>query len=83
MQACTARKLPGYPAINRMPPRPIPVVCRTQSEIDVEPPQLDDASQPLAEAWQQCLLQAGPAATALLKAAATDAAPAVDAKDAA
>lgn len=77
MQACTARKLAGYPAINRMPPRPIPVVCRTQSEIDVEPPQLDDASQPLAEAWQQCLLQAGPAATALLKAAATDAPPAL------
>lgn len=53
------------------------MVCRTQSEIDVEPPQLDDASQPLAEAWQQCLLQAGPAATALLKCAATDAPPAL------
>ncbi|WP_239684369.1 protoglobin domain-containing protein, partial [Stenotrophomonas maltophilia] len=43
----------------------------------MEPPQLDDASQPLAEAWQQCLLQAGPAATALLKCAATDAPPAL------
>lgn len=39
----------------------------------METPQLDDASQPLAEAWQHCLQQAGPAATALLKAAATDA----------
>ncbi len=53
------------------------MVCRTQSEIDVEPPQLDDASQPLAEAWQHCLQQAGPAATALLHAAATDAPPAL------
>jgi diguanylate cyclase len=76
-QPCIAHKLAGQPAINRAPPRPIPVVCRTQSEIDVEPPQLDDASQPLAEAWQQCLQQAGPAATALLHAAAADAPPAL------
>ena len=43
----------------------------------MESPQLDDASQPLAEAWQHCLQQAGPAATALLRAAATDAPPAL------
>ncbi|HCT27945.1 MAG TPA: diguanylate cyclase, partial [Stenotrophomonas sp.] len=43
----------------------------------MEPPQLDDASQPLAEAWQHCLQQAGPAATALLHAAAADAPPAL------
>ena len=43
----------------------------------MEPPQLDEASQPLAAAWQDCLLQAGPAATALLRAAATEAPPAL------
>ncbi|MEG0184487.1 MAG: GGDEF domain-containing protein, partial [Stenotrophomonas sp.] len=41
----------------------------------MDTPQLDEASQPLAQAWQHCLLQAGPAAAALLHAAAADAPP--------
>lgn len=41
----------------------------------METPQLDEASQPLAEAWQHCLLQAGPAAARLLHAVAADAPP--------
>jgi len=51
------------------------VVCCAPLEIDVDTPQLDEASQPLAQAWQHCLLQAGPAAAALLHAVAADAPP--------
>ena len=46
----------------------------TQELVVLEPPHQEQPQpgqkaivQPLAEAWQQCLLQAGPAATALLK----------------
>ena len=41
----------------------------------MDTPHLDDASQPLAEAWQHSLQQAGPAATALLHRVASDAPP--------
>ena len=51
------------------------MVCCAPLEIDVDTPQLDEASQPLAQAWQHCLLQAGPAAAALLHAVAADAPP--------
>ena len=51
------------------------MVCCAPLEIDVDTPQLDEASQPLAQAWQQCLLLAGPAAAALLHAVAADAPP--------
>lgn len=51
------------------------MVCCAPLEIDVDRPQLDEASQPLAQAWQHCLLQAGPAAAALLHAVAADAPP--------
>ncbi len=53
------------------------MVCRTPLDTDVDTPQLDEASQPLADAWQHCLLQAGPAATALLRQVAQDAPPAL------
>ena len=53
------------------------MVCRTPLDTDVDTPQLDEASQPLADAWQHCLLQAGPAATALLRQVAQDALPAL------
>lgn len=43
----------------------------------MDTPQLDEASQPLADAWQHCLLQAGPDATALLRQVAQDAPPAL------